>query len=165
MMRMKKGSGVSIVVITVLSCGCKPAPKTIAGEPSLQETQAWMHSFAADRGSGAAFEGNGCSATITWLDNGSRYYTFSFSFDDLDPNSTRAVQTVASPPALRNMWRATAVTTNNLKKVDVYNYQTKQSVRDSVIDGIPFSSNEDADRFAKALRHATVLCGGKPSAF
>jgi hypothetical protein len=162
---VKKGSGVFAVVITMLSCGCKPTPKTIAGEPSLQETQTWMHSFAADRGSGATFEGSGCSATITWLENGGPYYTFSFSFQDLDPNSAKTVQTIVSPPALRNMWRATAVTTNNLKRVAVYNYESKQRVQDSVIEGIPFGSGEDADRFAKALRHATVLCGGKPSTF
>jgi hypothetical protein len=64
------------------------------------------------------------------------------------------------------MWRATAVTTNNLKKVAVYNHHTKQNEQDdSVIEGIGFRSSEDADRFAKALRHAIVLCGGKPSPF
>ena len=162
---MKKGSIIFAVATAMLSCGCKATPKTIAGEPSLQETQAWMRSFAADRASGATYDGSGCSATITWLYNGGPQYTFSFSFEDLDPNSARAVQTVVSPPALRNMWRATAVTTNNLKKVAVYNYQNKQNEQDDVIEGIPFSSKEDADRFAKALRNAVVLCGGKPSAF
>jgi len=136
-----------------------------ATEPSLRETQEWMRSFVADRGASATFEGSGCSGAITWLDEGSSYYTFSFSFGDLDPNTAKSVHTVVSPPALQNMWRATAVTTNNLKKVAVYNHQTKQSELDSVIEGIPFRSDEDADRFAKALRHAILLCGGKPSPF
>lgn len=57
------------------------------------------------------------------------------------------------------------MTTNNLKKMGVYNHQTKQSEQDSVIEGITFTSAEDADRFAKALRHVIVLCGGKPSPF
>jgi len=125
-----------------------------------------MHSFAADRGAGATYDGSGCSGVVTWLEtDSSLYYTFSFSFADLDPNTAKSVHTIISPPALQNMWRATAVTTNNLKKVAVYNYQTKQRVQDSVIEGISFRSDEDADRFAKALHHAIVLCGGKPSAF
>jgi hypothetical protein len=136
-----------------------------ASEPSLQETQIWMHDFAADRGVGATFEGSDCSATITWLYKGNPDITLSFSFGDLDPNSAKSVQTVVSPPALQNIWRATAATTNNLKKVTVYNHQIKQREQDSVIEGIPFRSSEDADRFAKALHHAIVLCGGKPSAF
>jgi len=151
------------IVLTLLS-GCKPSPKT-KGEPSLHETQAWMRDFVADRGAGATFEGNDCSATITWLYNGNPDQTFSFSFADLDPNTARSVQTIFSPPGLKNMWRATAVTTNNLKKVVVYDYQSKQRVQDTVIEGIPFMSSEDADRFAKALRHAIELCGGKPSSF
>jgi hypothetical protein len=51
-----------------------------------------------------------------------------------------------------------------LKKVEVYDNQTKQGTQDSV-EGIPFRTGEDADRFAKALRHAIVLCGGKASPF
>jgi hypothetical protein len=154
-------------VLAVALAGCRGTPKETAGEPSLQETQAWMHSFAADRGAGATYEGSGCSGAVTWLEtDGSLYYTFSFSLKDLDPESARSVQTVISPPALQNMWRATAVTTNNLKKVAVYNHHTKQNEQDdSVIEGIGFRSSEDADRFAKALRHAIVLCGGKPSPF
>jgi hypothetical protein len=124
-----------------------------------------MHNFVVDRVTGATFEGTGCSGSITWLDTGNPYYTFSFSFGDLDPNIAESQQTVVSPPALQNVWRASAVTTNNLKRVKVYNYQTKENSQDSVIEGISFYSNEDAERFAKALRRAIVLCGGKPSTF
>jgi len=161
-MRLKFTFAVAAVVLA----GCGDKPKTTASEPTLQETQAWMHSFAADRGAGSTYEGSGCSGAVTWLEtDGSLYYTFSFSLKDLDPQSARSVQTVVSPPALANIWRATAVTTNNLKKVAVYNHQTNQHTQDSVIEGINFRTNEDADRFAKALRHAIVLCGGKPSPF
>jgi hypothetical protein len=115
---------------------------------------------------GATYDGSGCSGTVTWLENGIPYYTFSFSLKDLDPPSARSVQTVVSPPALQNMWSATAVTTNNLKKVAVYNHHTRQNEQDdSVIEGTVFRSAEDADRFAKALHHAIGLCGGKPSLF
>jgi hypothetical protein len=124
-----------------------------------------MHSFVADRGTGATYEGSECSGTITWLEGGNPNYTFSFSLSDLDPNTAKAHQTVVSPPALQNMWRATAVTTNNLQKVKVYNYHNQQNSQDTVIEGIPFYSSEDAERFAKALRHAIELCGGNPSAF
>ena len=57
---------------------------------------------------------------------------------------------------------AKADTTNELKKVVVYNNQSRE--QQSWVE-ILFRSAEDADRFAKALRHAIVLCGGKPSAF
>lgn len=153
------------VATAAMLTGCRDTPKTTAGEPSLQDTQTWMRSFAADRGAGATFEGSGCSGSITWVDNGNPEYAFSFSFKDLDPNTAKSVHTIISPPALENMWRATAVTTNNLKKVAVYHYGTKEHTQDSVIEGIPFRTTEDADRFAKALHHAIVLCGGKPSAF
>jgi hypothetical protein len=165
-MLMKKDFTAFAIILTVLLfSGCKPASKT-SGEPSLQESQAWMHDFVADRGTGATFEGSGCSATIVWLGlDGRQYLSFNFSLKDLDSNTASSVHTIVSPPASSNMWRATAVTTNNLKKVAVYNYDTKETVQDSVIEGIPFRSSEDADRFAKALRHAIVLCGGKPSPF
>ena len=163
-MRMKKDFEVFAIVLVLFS-GCKPASNLTPSEPSLQETQAWMQSFVADRGSGATYEGSGCSGSITWLDNGTTNYTFSFSYGDLDPNTARSVQTVVSPPAVQDMWRATAVTTSNLKKVSVYNHQTNQHEQDSVIEGIPFRSSEDADRFAKALRHMIAVCGGKPSPF
>ena len=80
-----------------------------------------MHSFAADRGAGAIYEGSGCSGTITWSTKDTEYYSFKFSFGDLDPKAAESVQTVISPPGLQNMWRAAAVTTTNLKKVAVYN--------------------------------------------
>lgn len=145
--------------------GCKPATKSSDNGPSLRETQAWMHSFVADRGAGATYEGSECSGTITWLEGTNPNHTFSFSFSDLDPNTAKSHQTLVSPPVLQNMWRATAVTTNNLQKVNVYNYHTKQSSQDTVIEGIPFYSSEDAERFANALRRAIELCGGKASAF
>lgn len=152
-----------LATIILMTPGCNSATKT-ESEPSLQETQTWMHSFVADRGSNATYDGRGCSGTITWPDS-EGYTTFSFSFKDLDPNTAKSVQTVVSPPALRNIWRATAVTTNNLKKVVVYDSHKKESTEDTVIEGIPFLASEDAERFAKALRHMIVLCGGKPSAF
>jgi hypothetical protein len=152
-----------LAIILVMFSGCNSASK-IQSEPSLQDTQTWMHSFVADRGSGATYEGKDCSGTITWPDkNGCT--SFSFSFKDLDPNTAKSVQTVVSPPALMNMWRATAVTTSNLKKVVVYDSHTKGSTQDTVIEGISFLTSEDAERFAKALRHMIVVCGGKPSPF
>jgi hypothetical protein len=162
---MKKHCEMSALVLALFLAGCKSGRNSGVDEPSVEETQKWMKSFVADRGRGATYAGNACSGSITWLDKGSPYYTFSFSFRDLDPNTAKSVHTVVSPPALQNMWRATAVTTNNLKKVAVYNHQTKQSDQDSVIEGIPFSSSEDADRFAKALCRIITLCGGKPSPF
>ena len=153
------------VATAVVLAGCAYTRKTMAGEPSLQETQAWMNSFVAGRGAGATYAGGGCTGAVTWLENGSPYYTFSFSLGDLDPNTPSSVHTVVSPLALQNVWRVTAVTTNKLQRVAFDNHQTLQRTQDSGIEGINFRTNEDADRFAKALRHAIVLCGGKPSPF
>jgi hypothetical protein len=160
--------GLCIIAFSLvfLIAGCRASSDKTVEEPNLEETLAWMHSFSAAEGAGSTFDGTDCSASITWLDsNGSPTYVFRFSFKDLDPNSAKSVQTVVSPPGLQNMWRATAVTTNNLKKVAVYNYSSKLQVQDNVIEGIPFYRSEDAERFAKALRHAIVVCGGKPSPF
>jgi hypothetical protein len=72
----------TLAIAMVLS-GCGNKPKTTTGEPSLQETQAWMHDFVAERRPGATYEGSDCSGAITWLENGSPYLTFSFSFGGL----------------------------------------------------------------------------------
>ena len=135
--------GLLLVAIVVPLFGCKSSPKSPV-EPGLQETITWMHNFAADEGSGAVFDGNGCSAKITWLFNDNPDQTFSFSFTDLDPILARSVQTIISPPAAYNMWRATAVTTNNAKKVEVYSYRTKEREQDTVIQGIPFRNSDAA---------------------
>jgi hypothetical protein len=132
--------------------------KTTPGEQSLQETQAWMHDFVADRGAGATYEGKDCSAVTNLSDEiGTRV---TFSFKDLDPNTATSVHVVVSRAG--NVFMAKADTTNELKKVVVHNNleQTQQSWVE-----ILFRSAKDADRFAKALRRAIVLCGGKPSAF
>ena len=142
-----------ILAIAMVLVGCGNKAKTTAGQPSLQETQRWMHDFVADRGAGATYDGSGCSGVVTWLEkDGSPYYTFSFSFGDLDPNTATSVHTVVSPPVLQNMWRAMAVTTNNLKKIAVYNHQTEQHTQDSVIEGINFRS-----------RGCRPFCQGSPS--
>jgi hypothetical protein len=54
---------------------------------------------------------------------------------------------------------------DHLKKAKVYNHRTKETSQDAVIEGVSFNTSEDAERFAKALRHAIELCGGKPSPF
>src|ERR1700739_381554 len=93
---------VSVLLALFLLAACK-SPN---GEPNLDEAQAWMHSFVADRGAGATYEGSSCSGSITWLDGGNPSYTFSFSLGDLDPSSAKSQHTVVSPPAMQNMWRA-----------------------------------------------------------
>ena len=67
------------VAITVVLSGCGNKPQTATGEPGLQETQAWMNSFVANRGAGATYAGGSCSGAVTWSENGRPYYTFSFS--------------------------------------------------------------------------------------
>jgi hypothetical protein len=124
-----------------------------------------MHSFVADRGAGATYEGSRCSGVVTWLKSGRPYLTFSFSFGDLDPTAAAALETEVESSTPQNMWSATLITGNNLKKVAGYNHLTKQRTQDSRIKGISFRTYDDADRFAKALQHTILLCGGKPSPF
>ena len=50
----------TLAIAMVLS-GCGNKPKTTTGEPSLQETQAWMHDFVAERRPGATYEGSALS--------------------------------------------------------------------------------------------------------
>jgi len=129
---------------------------------SLQETQRWMHDFVADQGfDGLTFEGKDCSAVITFSDEIGT--SVSFSFKDLDPNTATSVYVEVARSAPRSVFMVKAETTNGLKKVVAYDSLSKQTQQSWV--EILFRSAEDADRFAKALHHAIVLCGGKPSAF
>jgi hypothetical protein len=167
-------------------------PKT--AQANLNETLTWMHNFAADNASQTAgqsstdnqrcelgtphcqirrdettFDSQGCDATIRWSitfdyqDFGT--YTFRVSLKNLDPNSVTVVKDKPFEIGVH------AETTNSAKLVT----ETFSSPKgDESILRTPstrtwvelvFADQDYANRFAKALRHAIHLCGGKPSAF
>jgi hypothetical protein len=167
-------------------------PKT--AQPNLKETLTWMHNFAADnanqivgqsstdnqrcelgtpncqdRRDETTFDGESCDATIKWTitfdyqNHGT--YTYRVSLKNLDPNSVTIVKDLPFEIAVHSE------TTNSAKLVA----QTfsppmgKQSILDTPSTQtwveLVFADKDHANRFAKALRRAIHLCGGKPSAF
>ena len=83
---------------------------------------------------------------------------------NLDPNSVKLVKDRPFEIAVL------AETTNNEKLItQTFTPSKESSLRTSTYTQafveLVFSSQEYANRFAKALRHAIRLCGGKPSAF
>ena len=117
-----------------------------------------MRSFAASRAMFHIFEMSDCTATV-YVGN----YVVSVSFKDLDPNTTVIGNDPASPTL--PTWTARAMTTNNLNKVVVYQYDDKNKQHTQNNLDILFRDREDAVRFANALRQAITLCGGKASPF
>src|SRR5215472_5358424 len=150
-MRLKFAFAVATAVVLA---GCGNKPKTTVGQQSLQETQRWLHDFVAAQGfDGLTFEGKDCSAVIKFSDEIGT--SVSFSFKDLDPNTATSVHVVVARSAPRDVFMVRADTTNGLKKVVVYDSLSGEQIQSWV--EILFRSAEDADRFAKALRHAIVL--------
>jgi hypothetical protein len=165
-----------------------------AKAPGLKETLAWMHNFAAENGSQqigqssidnqacelgnpncqvrrdeSTFNSQGCAATITWSvsfdfrDFATR--TYQVSLKDLDPNSVTLVKDRPFEIAVH------ADTTNSVKAITETLSQSKtgESVPKAIDKQtwveLVFDSKDDANRFAKAFKHAIQLCGGKPSTF
>ena len=157
---------------------------------NLKDTLLWMHNFVADNGSQfvgqrnpdngscelgtpnceqrhdvSTFDSQGCSATVKWLvtlnykDIGA--HTYQFSLKDLDPKSVAVVKDKPFQNAVL------VETTNSEKKVTesfiMPGSKTEESKHTWV--ELVFDSEDSAKRFAKALKHAVQLCGGKPSAF
>jgi hypothetical protein len=155
---------------------------------SLKDTLEWMHNFSADhatqltghggggdgickigtpncveRFDSTTFGSQGCSATLTWLItlDGHEWNKdiYQFSLKDLDPES---VTFGKSWPFLLAVH---AETTNNEKKVyQVINGRVPTDGAQTFIE-VVFNYPDDGKRFAKALKHAIKLCGGKPSVF
>ena len=158
---------------------------------SLEDTLVWMDNFVADHGSqltgqrntdkGACklgtpnceprhdvtiLDSHGCLATIKWSvavnykDFGT--HTYHFSLKDLDPNSVASVKD-------NPFENAVAVeTTNSEKKVTesltLPGGKAEERNKHTRVE-LVFDNGDNARRFAKALKHAIQLCGGKPSAF
>lgn len=179
----------ALIIVLFLTLAQQPTTT----QPSLKETLTWMHNFAADNASQVigqstennqdcklgtsncqqrhdetTFDSQGCDATIKWSitfdykDHGT--YTHKVSLKNLDPNSVKIVKDRPFEIAVL------AETINNEKLITQSFAPPKESTlgtstQTQAFVELVFSSQEYANRFAKALRLAIRLCGGKPSAF
>jgi hypothetical protein len=155
-------------------------------DPTLEETLSWMHDFTVSRPSISShgnysasvktsdkwiFASNGCSASITdnldsWDTAGADHtvfheiHTTKFSLKDLDPSTMNVTDGF---PAVANAHGVFISTFNEKNVVNFFDKETALANVNKV--EIDFAARTDAERFAKAFRHAVILCGGKPSAF
>ena len=164
---MKKFLFLSVVTTACCLVGCNH-------EPSRKDTLQWMHDFLAEHsgdstvvGDGVwrtsySLESDGCKVTLTDLeerksDPQRRDYKeiYQFSLSELDPTTAKFVKAeygsfadvgTRDKRSVIHMWE------------DGKDYP-QWSLR------IVFSDDNDAYRFAKAMKHAVELCGGKPSTF
>jgi hypothetical protein len=140
-----------------------------ASGPSLADTLEWLHrsslaeSLEPINGTHIDFESSGCSVEVTeyreqagagfWIKN-------RFSLADIDRMSV----TIDHDSTFKDFVGVYIYTTNDRDKI----LHTSNSLP---ADGLMvneyyfFTPSEYAPRFAKALKHAVQLCGGKPSAF
>jgi hypothetical protein len=171
---------ISAIAILALSLSASPQ------EPTLEATLTWMHDFTVARdpifGHGNyiastmtrdqwIFDSHGCSSSITdkldsWDSAGKDHTVFheilvsKFLLQGLDPES---IEITDGFPALPKVHGVFVSTNNDTKSVDSFS-NGKANIKTNRVE-IDFTSRSDADRFAKAFRHAIVLCGGKPSVF
>lgn len=100
---------------------------------------------------------------------------YQFHLGTIDPESVKVVTSRESQKQPEG-WKLTNVhlaTTNNEKTIwaSASNWEESKKVPESLqlwsmtdFD-FQFRDTEQAERFAKALKHAVTLCGGKPSSF
>ena len=117
------------------------------------------------------FDSQGCDATVRWSisldykDLGT--YTHRVSLKNLDPNSVSVIKD-------RPFDIAVMVETTNSERLVAEEFFPPKDKQTTSVPREPktqtfvelvFPDQDYANRFAKALRHAIHLCGGKPSAF
>ena len=157
-----------VTVLSVISCGAQTK------DPSLKDTLEWMHSAFPDSQSLTAtmagqtreLNSSDCTVTITdrWKDKETKKMAKRDTVIDLsliDPDSIKAyVDNVI--PGDKDQGDVVLVTTDDKKNIVEKStgkpYYTEREF-------ISFIGIEYAERFAKALKHAVALCGGKPSTF
>jgi hypothetical protein len=153
----------TLAIALVLLCSCA------AFGQSLHETTSWMHNFVEAngfwRGTDGSLEGNTLDFVECQVKDMERTTVghpslggMTYSLGDLDPNSI-------------GIWGGPIATVH----FDTTNEQNK--IKWLKPDGTPewnadlsswvvnFGDENDAKRFARAFKHAVILCGGKPSTF
>jgi hypothetical protein len=158
-------TGIRVQLVTLLLLGS-------AWGQSLQQTTQWIRTFAsahsrwhvegAQFGDSTELKFSGCSVKqILYQDgkplNGSLdASTAIYSLADLDPRSVKLYPSSAS---------VGFETTNSEDKIRISGEKSCKyavCVSEWVIN---FDEEANAVRFAKAMRHAITLCGGRPSPF
>ena len=138
---------------------------TLCSAQSLSETTNWMHNYAAANSGWRDLVGDyhsttlvfaGCQVTqieaFNWKDYKSMYY----SLADMDPTSVEAYGSVYFD------------TTNSEQRIyGAMPDGTRVALGTTrvVIYELAPPNGPDTSRFANALRHAILLCGGKKSTF
>jgi hypothetical protein len=89
---------------------------------------------------------------------------FQFHLGTIDPNSI-VVQDVTTLKQHRKVANSVAFHTTNHNQVIWMTWDNYKTLYQSSEYSFDILGDENAKRFAKALRHAVELCGGKPSAF
>jgi hypothetical protein len=158
--------------MSATSFNCSAQSQTHPTQPTLRETLDWLTGTSKqESGDGSeyiTFESQGCRAVITehrMMAKPEFIIRTAFDLSDLDPNDVSVVN----------------LATGNLKglfagqssvRVHTRNYTEKMLNSDTRnTDQTPtswyeFTTNSDfANRFAKAIKRAAVLCGAKASSF
>jgi len=158
-------------VATLMLCAAS------ASAQSLDATFDWMQNtaprstyFAARNAYGCqtdqirSITHRGCSVTIQEYDEQCRdkktlSYSITFNLGDLDPNGVEANASRLVP----SEGSVLIQTTDNRSLIE----ETFPDIGPSKFDfqAFWFESPAYAQRFARAMRHAITLCGGKPSTF
>ena len=141
---------------------------TLCSAQSLSETTSWMHNYAAANSNLPLLDGTyirmevdfvGCQVTQVVLPGRDAPYTEYYSLADLDPTSVVAAGSVYFD------------TTNSEQRIYFAMPDGTRvalgSVSESIVGVAPSNGpgNSYDQRFANALKHAILLCGGKPSTF
>jgi hypothetical protein len=139
--------------------------------PSLAETLQWLSGASeAESGDGNnhhTFEGNAtapCSVTITEtrvLAGPDFWIKMAFSLSDLDPEDIQVTNLG------QGKYGGTAAvgfhTRNYAQSITHTSSQYPQPIKAS--EYLVFTNDEFAPKFARALKHAVVLCGGRRSSY
>jgi hypothetical protein len=147
------------------------AAQSVQNGPSLEVTMSWMqnavnddhiannrfalsdgyHSFATK------MEYSKCVVSVNETMTGSPPLDTTVTYDlkDIDPSSIK--NTVGEQLELK--------TTNNAKTILFEGKKPLEFSSFSAKSRFQIKESDDRDRFSKALLHAILLCGGKPSAF
>jgi hypothetical protein len=186
---MEKAMMKQFLAVFVMILFSAVGASTQTANANLTTTLQWMHDFVATNGHTSStsnptckpgetcklriddfsFTSKGCSVVTTWkvrigINDFYDTVTDIFSLKDLDPSHI----TVEDDEMFWGTWVATF---NNRELVKEHTEGQNAPGEPAALDGnsdmthVGFHTQEQANRFAKALKHAIALCGGRSSAF
>jgi hypothetical protein len=160
-----------------------PAGLSQQTSPSLEETSKWLKQAFIDYGRVTTLGVNssvnavvssiditGCHVTVTSSLNDQVYSTQTdqFLFGSLDPEGLVSSRHSNSSPGVNDFWTAITLHSTNPTAQINETYFNNDGSKSSTVNSVQWILHmEDpfTPRFSLALKHAIVLCGGKPSAF